>query len=133
MLVDTFANRLKKALDNSGMRQTQLAEKTKIDKSLISNYLSGNYNAKQDKLTILAEALNTNEVWLMGYDVSKDPNDNQQLETPAKKNNKSSEEYEILFDKYKDVLTESDKAIIKTIIEQRKKEIDKELDGEQNN
>ena len=133
MLVDTFANRLKKALDNSGMSQTQLAEKTKIDKSLISNYLSGNYNAKQDKLTILAEALNTNEVWLMGYDVSKDPNDNQQLEKPAKKHNKSSEEYEILFDKYKDVLTESDKAIIKTIIEQRKKEIDKELDGEQNN
>lgn len=133
MLVDTFANRLKKALDNSGMSQTQLAEKTKIDKSLISNYLSGNYNAKQDKLTILAEALNTNEVWLMGYDVSKDPNGNQQLEKPVKKHNKSSEEYEILFDKYKDVLTESDKAIIKTIIEQRKKEIDKELDGEQNN
>lgn len=133
MLVDTFANRLKKALDNSGMSQTQLAEKTKIDKSLISNYLSGNYNAKQDKLTILAEALNTNEVWLMGYDVSKDPNGNQQLEKPVKKHNKSSEEYEILFDKYKDVLTESDKAIIKTIIEQRKKEIDKEIDGEQNN
>lgn len=133
MLVDTFANRLKKALDNSGMSQTQLAEKTKIDKSLISNYLSGNYNAKQDKLTILAEALNTNEVWLMGYDVSKDPNGNQQLEKPVKKHNKSSEEYEILFDKYKDVLTESDKEIIKTIIEQRKKEIDKELDGEHNN
>ena len=132
-MVDTFANRLKKALDNSGMSQTQLAEKTKIDKSLISNYLSGNYNAKQDKLTILAEALNTNEVWLMGYDVSKDPNGNQQLEKPVKKHNKSSEEYEILFDKYKDVLTESDKAIIKTIIEQRKKEIDKEIDGEQNN
>ena len=25
--------------------------------------------AKQDKLTILADALNVNEVWLMGYDV----------------------------------------------------------------
>lgn len=50
MLVDTFANRLKKALDKNKMTQSQLAKKTNIDKSLISNYLSGNYNAKQDKL-----------------------------------------------------------------------------------
>lgn len=37
------------------------------------------------------------------------------------------DELELLFDKHKDILTESDKAVIKTIIEERKKEIDKEL------
>ena len=40
------------------------------------------------------------------------------------------DELELLFDKHKDILTDSDKTLIKTIIEQRKKEIDKELDGE---
>lgn len=42
----------------------------------------------------------------------------------------SDDELKLLFDKHKDILTDSDKTIIKTIIEQRKKEIDKELDGE---
>lgn len=37
------------------------------------------------------------------------------------------DELDILFDKHKDILTDSDKNIIKAIIEERKKEIDKEL------
>lgn len=37
------------------------------------------------------------------------------------------DEFEILFDKHKDILTEDDKEYIKFIIEKRKKEIDKEL------
>lgn len=68
-IVDTFSNRLQKALDCSNMRQVDLVEKTKLDKTLINKYLAGIMKAKQDKLTILADALNVNEVWLMGYDV----------------------------------------------------------------
>lgn len=68
-LVDTFSNRLQKALDYSHMRQVDLVEKTKLDKTLINKYLAGIMKAKQDKLTILADALNVNEIWLMGYDV----------------------------------------------------------------
>lgn len=41
------------------------------------------------------------------------------------------DETDVLFDKYKNVLSESDKNIIKTIIEERKRQIDKEL-GEDN-
>ena len=41
-------------------------------------------------------------------------------------NNNHYSELDILFDKHKDILTESDKNIIKTIIEERKREIDKE-------
>ena len=118
MLVDTFANRLKKALDKNNMTQSQLAKITNIDKSLISNYLSGNYNAKQDKLSILADALNVTETWLMGYDTEKN-----------KAN--SFDELELLFDKNKDVLTDDDKEYIKFIIEKRKKEIDKQLGKEE--
>lgn len=40
-----------------------------IDKSLLSQYLSGKVEPKQDRLFILAEALNVNEAWLMGYDI----------------------------------------------------------------
>lgn len=69
MLVDTFANRLDTAIRIKNIKQIELSEKTGIDKSLISNYLSGKYKAKQNNVYILAKALNVNEAWLMGYDV----------------------------------------------------------------
>lgn len=71
--IDTFQNRLKKAMNLRNIKQVDLVEKTKIDKTLINKYLAGVSNAKQDKLTILAEALNVNEVWLMGYDIAMEP------------------------------------------------------------
>ena len=73
-LVDTFSNRLQKALNFSNMKQVDLVEKTGLDKTLINKYLAGIMKAKQDKLTILARALNVNEVWLMGYDIPMDRN-----------------------------------------------------------
>lgn len=69
-IVDTFQNRLKTAMRIRNFKQVDLVEKTKLDKSLINKYLSGVSNARQSKLTILADALDVNEVWLMGYDVS---------------------------------------------------------------
>ena len=70
MLEDTFANRLKIALNLKKMKPIDLANKTGINKSLISNYLSGAFKAKQDKVNIIAETLDVSEGWLMGYDVS---------------------------------------------------------------
>ena len=71
-LIDTFSNRLQTALNYSNMKQVDLVEKTGLDKTLINKYLAGIMKAKQDKLTILANALDVNEVWLMGYDIPKD-------------------------------------------------------------
>lgn len=68
-LVDTFANRLNKAISLRNIKPIELAEKTGIDKSKISSYMSGRYKAKQDGVYLLAQALNVSEVWLMGYDV----------------------------------------------------------------
>lgn len=68
-IIDTFQRRLKKAMDINNYKQVDLVNKTHIDKTLINKYLAGLMKAKQDKLTILSEALNVNEVWLMGYDV----------------------------------------------------------------
>lgn len=72
--IDTFQNRLKKALLIRNIKPVELHEITKISESLISKYLSGNAIARQKKLTLLADALNINEVWLMGYDVPMQKN-----------------------------------------------------------
>ncbi len=69
MLVDTFANRLKKIMNINNIKAIELSEKTGINKSQISHWLSGTYKAKQDSLTVLAEFFNVDEIWLMGFDV----------------------------------------------------------------
>ena len=61
--------RLAKALAIRGMKQHELCEKTKIPKSAISQYLSGLFEPKQDRLHIIAQALDVDPVWLMGFDV----------------------------------------------------------------
>ncbi len=66
---DSFKNRLSKALSYNNMLAVDLVNKTGISKSLISGYMNGKYEAKQDNLSLIANALNVNEAWLMGYDV----------------------------------------------------------------
>ena len=81
--VDTFQNRLKKALDIRNIKPVELHEKTGISESLISKYLSGIAIARQRKVSLLSDALNVNEVWLLGYDVpmEKDILDDKKLDT----------------------------------------------------
>ena len=67
--IEKCAARIAKALSIRGMRQSDLCEKTKIPKSAISQYISGAFEPKQDRLYIIAQALNVDPVWLMGYDV----------------------------------------------------------------
>ena len=68
-LIDTFNNRLSKAISIRNIKPIELAEKTGIDKSKISSYMSGRYKAKQDGIHILSQVLNVDPAWLMGYDV----------------------------------------------------------------
>lgn len=79
-IIDTFQNRLKKAMEYRNIKQVDLVEKTKLDKTLINKYLSGVAKAKQKKLAILAKALEVDEVWLMGYDTSMENSTNTKLE-----------------------------------------------------
>lgn len=69
--MESFAKRLKEAIESRGLTQTELAKRTGLDKSLISNYLSGRYKAKSQNLYLIANALNVSEAWLMGYDVKQ--------------------------------------------------------------
>ena len=62
------ADRLRYSLKMRGLKQVDLVEKTGISQSAISQYLSGKVKPKQDKIYLMAKALNVSELWLMCYD-----------------------------------------------------------------
>lgn len=66
---ESFSVRLQKGLDYAGLKAINLHEMTKISESLISKYLSGKAFARQKNISIIANALDISEAWLMGYDV----------------------------------------------------------------
>lgn len=68
-MTDSFAERLARALDARDVKQVELAEKTGISKSAISQYLSGAFVPKQRNTYKIAAALGVNPAWLMGKDV----------------------------------------------------------------
>lgn len=57
----TFTEKLQKALTKSGMTRSELADKAGISRPMITNYLKGNYKAKQNNVLKLAKALNIPE------------------------------------------------------------------------
>ena len=80
MLVSNFAERLQEAIKYKNIKPAEIvriSEKLfndgKINKALnkpiISHYLKGTYEAKQDNVYALSLILNVDEAWLMGYDV----------------------------------------------------------------
>ena len=66
---DTCANRIRRALTIRGMKQSELCRITNIPKSAISQYITGCYEPKQDRIYLIAKTLDVSEAWLMGYDV----------------------------------------------------------------
>lgn len=67
--VATCADRIKGALNMKGLKQSDLCRLTGIPKSAISQYISGAFEPKQDRIYLLSKALNVSEAWLMGLDV----------------------------------------------------------------
>lgn len=69
--MNSFRERLKQIMSEKNMSQSELSRRTGIGRNSISDYLSGKYEAKQDKVYELAKALNVSEAWLMGFDISQ--------------------------------------------------------------
>ena len=63
-----FINRLKSIMKDRKITQTELAKRTGIRQSSISDWLNDRYEPKQDKVYIIAKALNVSPAWLLGYD-----------------------------------------------------------------
>lgn len=78
--ISNTATRIKEIMAEENLKQVDILEKaqpfcskydTKITKVDLSQYVSGKVEPGQAKLFVLANALNVNEAWLMGYDVPK--------------------------------------------------------------
>lgn len=76
----TTNERLKEALSNAKMKQTELCRLTGLDKGAVSSYVSGKYEPKSDAINKMAIALNVSEMWLWGYDVPME----REKKTPEK-------------------------------------------------
>lgn len=64
----TVAYRLKEAMRVRRLRQADLVSLTGITKGAISSYLTGRYEPRRLQIHQLAEALNVNELWLLGFE-----------------------------------------------------------------
>ena len=79
-LKEEFKDRLRKAMNASGMKAADVCHKTGIPKSAMSYYLSGRSEPKADRLYLLCKVLDVSEAWMLGYDV-------EMAKTKAQKNN----------------------------------------------
>ncbi|MBQ8640400.1 MAG: helix-turn-helix domain-containing protein [Lachnospiraceae bacterium] len=76
-------DRIREAMDIRGFKQTDLVEKTGIDKGQLSSYISGKYKPRQNNLHLIASALNVDEAWLMGFDVPMELKQESYTATPS--------------------------------------------------
>lgn len=90
---ETTSDRIKQIMKERRLKQVDILNLSlpyckkygvKMNKSDISQYVSGRFEPSQEKLVILGMALNVSEAWLMGFDVS-----------PARKDNSSVAENDI--------------------------------------
>ena len=67
--MSVFCDRLNQIMQEKNITSMELCEKTGIPKSAMSQYRSGSFKPKADRIYLLSKALNVSEAWLMGYDV----------------------------------------------------------------
>lgn len=69
----SFSQRLKIALKNKNMKQSQLADVLNVDRSYITNWINGKYRANEETKKRIANVLGVSIAWLSGYDVTVEP------------------------------------------------------------
>lgn len=69
MKVSDFDKRLRYALAYAGLTQSELSKKTGIGRPSISAYLKGEYIPNQNRIKLIADTLQVDPGWLIGYDV----------------------------------------------------------------
>lgn len=86
------SQKLKSIMEDKNLRQIDVINMCKpicnkygippITSALLSQYLSGKCEPMQTRLTVLAQALDVSEAWLMGYDVpmERDANNDEEVE-----------------------------------------------------
>ncbi len=115
---ENTSRRLKQLMEERNLRQVDLLNlilplcnkyHIKMNKSDISQYVSGKNEPSQEKLVMLGMALHVSEAWLMGFDVPMERNSSYFLD--------SSEEIHELLDYYHRLNHTGQKEAIKRIKE----------------
>ncbi|MYU60054.1 helix-turn-helix transcriptional regulator [Lactobacillus salivarius] len=65
--INNFQSRLKIAIENKGISQAELARRSGLSRASITDYLKGKYKAKPGAIYSLAQALDVDTFWLLGY------------------------------------------------------------------
>ena len=106
---EIFAKNLKYYMDTYNKDRNSLCEILDIPYTTLSDWLNAKKYPRIDKIEMLANYFDIEKSDLIEY----------------KEKNKL-DEFDILFSKYKDILTDDDKEYIKFIVEKRKREIDEQ-------
>lgn len=81
MKVSNSQKRLLEMMNILDIKQSDIVKKTGIQKSSLSNYISGRRVPRQDQLSLIADPYDINPAWLMGYDVPMYYEDIVKIET----------------------------------------------------
>lgn len=118
-----FADRLLTAMKRANLKQVDLSERTGIGKSLISQYLSGDFEPKQKNIYRLAQATGVTPGYLMGMEEPEEPAYYINPETAKLAQEIHDDpELRILMDASRDLEPEDIKAIIDLVKRMKKKE-----------
>lgn len=66
---EVTAKRLRLALSNANMKPQELADKSGVSKSSISQYVNGSHAPGNISAKKMGKVLNVESMWLMGFDV----------------------------------------------------------------
>ncbi|KAF1682421.1 helix-turn-helix transcriptional regulator [Veillonella sp. R32] len=109
--MNSFSKRLKETMINQKITQSDLSAMTSIRASSISDWLNDKYSPKQDKIAIIAKALNVRPTWLMGYDETNNEETKDYYEDPEvaalAEEARTNPEIRILFSAAKDISNEN--------------------------
>lgn len=81
-----FFERFNEALNIRQKTMADISRETKINRSSLSEYSKGTYKPNQDRIYLIAKALNVSPAWIMGFDVPMEDKKEdilpEQFETP---------------------------------------------------
>lgn len=109
MKTSNTALRLNEFMKKNGLKQIDIINRAKpfcdeygvkLSKSDLSQYVSGKVEPGQNKLYVLARALDVSEAWLMGYDVKSKP-ESMQIQISQKTTEITDEILNMLIKNYK--------------------------------
>ena len=108
-----FSNNLKYLREQKKLSQNKLAGLLGVNQTTIARWENGEMSPSLESILDISDVLNISLFDLASQDLAKDTSD-------------SFDELEVLFYKYKNILTDDDREYIKFIIERRKKEMEDE-------